>query len=105
VVTGGLIGWDAAGRFAEGFVGQVERVLDTTLAVLAEAGARPEHVVRQTWYVTSRGAYVDAAPALGGVWRARFGRHYPAMAVLIVAGLVEPAAMVEIETTAVIPDV
>ena len=104
VMTGGLIGWDEAGVFAEGFAAQVARALDTTLAVLAEAGARPDHVLRQTWYVTSRDAYNAALPELGPIWRARFGRHYPAMAVIIVAGLVEPAAMVEIETTAVIPD-
>lgn len=104
VMTGGLIGWDEAGRFADGFAPQVARALDTTLAVLAEAGAGPAHVLRQTWYVTSREAYTAALPELGAIWRARFGRHYPAMAVVIVAGLVEPAAMVEIETTAVIPD-
>lgn len=103
VMTGGLIGWDERGMFAEGFAAQTARALDTTLAVLAEAGARSEHVLRQTWYVTSREAYSAALPELGAIWRERFGRHYPAMAVVIVAGLVEPAAMVEIETTAVIP--
>jgi enamine deaminase RidA (YjgF/YER057c/UK114 family) len=72
--------------------------------VLAEAGAGPEHVTRLTWYVTDRDAYLSAGRALGAAYREVFGRHYPAMAVVVVAGLLEPRARVEIEATAVVPE-
>lgn len=105
VVTGGIVGWDAAERFvAPGLAGQFEQVLLNTLAVLAEAGAGPEHVVRMTWYILDRDEYLRELPAIGAAWKAHFGRHYPAMAVVQVAGLVEPQARVEIETMAVVPE-
>jgi enamine deaminase RidA (YjgF/YER057c/UK114 family) len=104
VLLGGQIGWDAAGRFAEGFVGQVEQALRNILAVLAEAGGGPEHVGRMTWYVTDMAEYRDSLRALGPVYRAVMGRHFPAMTLVQVVALVEPEARVEIEATALIPD-
>ena len=103
VFVAGQIGWDETGRLvSDDFADQFRQVLVNTLAVLAEAGAGPEHVCRMTWYVTSREAYTAALPALGAHWKALMGRNYPAMAVVIVSGLVEPEALVEIETTAVV---
>jgi enamine deaminase RidA (YjgF/YER057c/UK114 family) len=104
VFVAGQIGWDAEERIVgEDFGAQFHQVLLNTLSVLAEAGAGPEHVTRMTWFVTSREDYAAALPSLAESWRALMGRNYPAMAVVIVAGLVEPAAKVEIETTAVVP--
>lgn len=103
VYTGGLIGWDETGRFPSDFVAQARQALANTLAVLAEAGAEPRHVVRMTWYVTSVEAYTADPKGLGAAWRETMGRHFPAMAVVEVSRLVERDAMVEIETTAVVP--
>ena len=103
VFVAGQIGWDETGAFvSDNFAEQFRQVLVNTLAVLAEAGAGPEHICRMTWYVTSREDYAAALPALGAHWKALMGRNYPAMAVVIVSGLVEPAAKLEIETTAVV---
>jgi enamine deaminase RidA (YjgF/YER057c/UK114 family) len=105
VFTGGIIGWDAEERFtSDTMAGQFRQVLENTLAVLGEAGAGPEHVVRMTWYVTSRDDYVAALPEIGQAYRALMGKNFPAMAVVEVSALVEPAAKIEIETTAVVPD-
>jgi len=104
VVTGGVVGWDAAGVFPDGLVAQFEQLLANTLAIIAEAGAGPEHVVRMTWYVTERDAYVSALPEIGAIYRRLIGRNFPAMAVVQVVALVEKAALIEIETTAVVPD-
>ena len=104
VFVAGQVGWNARQQFEEtGFAGQFRQTLANTLAVLAAGGAGPEHVVRMTWYVTDRAAYLAALPEVGAAWREHFGTHYPAMAVVVVAGLMEEAALVEIETTAVIP--
>ena len=104
VFTAGVVGWDEEQRFvAADFVGQFRQVLKNTLAILAEDGAGPEHIVRMTWYITDRGAYLDAGKDIGAVWRDLFGRHYPAMAVVVVTALIERPARGEIETTAVIP--
>ena len=104
VFTAGVVGWDAEERFvAKDFAGQFRQVIESTLAILAEGGAGPEHIVRMTWYVTDRDAYVGSLAELGAAWRELIGRHYPTMAVVIVAGLVEPEALIEIETTAVVP--
>jgi len=103
IVTGGLIGWDAEGRFGDGLVAQARQTLVNITTVLAEAGAAPEHLVRMTWYVVDMEAYRAAGPALGRAYREVIGRHYPAMAVLAVTRLVEPQALVEIEATAVVP--
>ena len=105
VFTAGVVGWDEHERFvAADFAGQFAQVLRNTLAILAEAGAGPEHVVRMTWYVLDRDEYVASLAEIGAAWRELMGRNYPAMAVVQVAGLVEPAARLEIETTAVVPE-
>ena len=104
VLTGGMIGWNADEVFADGFVPQVEQALRNVLAVLDVAGGGPEHIARLTWYVRSIAAYRDSLAALGPAYVAVMGRHYPAMALIEVAGLVEPRALVEIEATAILPD-
>jgi enamine deaminase RidA (YjgF/YER057c/UK114 family) len=105
VVTAGQIGWDpATGEFAsDDFAAQTAQALRNVAAVLAEAGAGPEHLVRLTWYVTDREAYLASTRDVGRAYREIFGRHFPAMAVVVVAGLLEARARVEIEATAVIP--
>ena len=103
VVTGGVIGWDAQERLADGFVAQVRQTLGNIAEILAEAGARPEHLVRLTWYVVDMEEYLTNLKELGKIYRAAFGVHYPAMALVQVVRLVEKAARVEIEATAVIP--
>ena len=105
VFTAGVIGWDETETIvSDTLAGQFEQVLRNTLAILAEAGAGPEHVVRMTWYVTDRDEYVAGLREIGAAWRALMGAHYPAMAVVAVTALVEPRAKVEIETIAVVPD-
>jgi 2-aminobenzoate-CoA ligase len=105
VFVAGQIGWNERGEFPRvDLAGQVEQALRNTLAVLAAGGAGPEHVVRQTWYVTDREQYLASVKEIGAAWRATMGRHYPAMAVVQVTGLMEAAAKVEIETTAVVPE-
>jgi enamine deaminase RidA (YjgF/YER057c/UK114 family) len=98
----GQSGWRDTEGEAPGFVEQFAVALDRTLAVLRAAGGEPTDVARMTVFVTDVVAYRDARRDLGDVWRARFGRFYPAMALLEVSGLVERGAMVEIETTAVL---
>jgi enamine deaminase RidA (YjgF/YER057c/UK114 family) len=104
VFTAGQIGWLPDGSFpASDLAGQVRQTLANVVAVLAEAGAGPEHVVRLTWYVTDRDEYLAALKEVGAAYREIMGRHFPAMAVVAVAGLIEAAAKVEIEATAVVP--
>jgi len=103
VVTGGVIGWDEAGHLAADFVAQVRQTLGNISKILAEAGARPEHLVRLTWYVVDIEEYLGSLKALGQAYREIFGAHYPAMALVQVVRLVEKAARVEIEATAVVP--
>jgi enamine deaminase RidA (YjgF/YER057c/UK114 family) len=104
VFTGGIIGWNADQVFeTDDFVGQVEQALRSIVEVLACAGARPEHLVRLTWYVTDKREYLGSLKDLGRAYKATIGRHYPAMALVQVVGLVEDRAKVEIEATAVIP--
>ena len=104
IVTGGVIGWDANERLvANDLAGQFRQVLVNTLAILAEGGAGPEHIVRMTWYVTDIAAYRDSLVEIGTVYRKLIGRHFPAMAVVGVSALVEPGALIEIETMAVVP--
>ena len=102
VFVAGQIGWDASGRFADGLVAQLRQTLENTVAVLAEGGASPTDIVRMTWYVTDRDAYDADLAGIGTAYRDVIGRHYPAMAVVQVVGLMEREAMIEIETTAVI---
>jgi enamine deaminase RidA (YjgF/YER057c/UK114 family) len=105
VFVGGQIGWNARQRFeVADFVGQARVALANVVAVLAAAGARPEHLVRLTWYVVDKREYLAGLKALGVAYREVIGRHYPAMTAVEVAGLIEDAARVEIEATAVIPD-
>ena len=103
VVTGGVIGWDAQGHLEPDFVAQVRQTLSNISAILAEGGARPEHLVRLTWYVVDIEEYLANLKILGRVYREIFGAHYPAMALVQVVRLVEKAARVEIEATAVVP--
>lgn len=100
----GQVGWETDERFAvHDLAGQFARALDNVLAVVHAAGGAAEHVVSMTVYVTSVDAYREATPALGPIWRERFGRHYPAMALVMVAGLLDPGAKVEIQGLAVLP--
>jgi enamine deaminase RidA (YjgF/YER057c/UK114 family) len=103
VVTGGVVGWDANGTFPENFLDQVRQTLANILAILREGGAGPEHLVRMTWYVVDVEEYLADPKGLGRVYRETIGAHYPAMAVVQVVRLVENAARVEIEATAVVP--
>lgn len=106
VFVAGQVGWNAvAERFeTDDFVGQARQALSNIVAVLAEAGAKPEHIVRMTWYVGDRREYLASAKALGAVYREVIGRHYPVMTAVQVAGFVEDGAKLEIEVTAVVPD-
>lgn len=103
VVTGGVVGWDVEGRFAEGFAAQVRQTLENIVAILAEGGARPDHLVRLTWYVVDMDEYISNLKALGKIYRDVIGVHYPSMALVQVVRLVEPSARLEIEATAVVP--
>jgi enamine deaminase RidA (YjgF/YER057c/UK114 family) len=105
VFIAGQIGWDAQQRFAdERLAPQVRLALRNVVRVLEEVGGRPEHIVRLTWYLTSRQDYLDQLPEIGEAYRQVMGRHYPAMSVVEVSALVERQAKVEIEATAVLPD-
>jgi enamine deaminase RidA (YjgF/YER057c/UK114 family) len=106
VFVAGQVGWDpATGLFeSDDFTAQTERALRNMAAVLAEAGASPEHVVRMTWYITDKAAYLAARYGLGQAWRGVMGSHYPAMTVVFVSGLLEDRAKIEIEATAVVPE-
>ena len=105
VFIAGQIGWDAQQRFAhERLAPQVGVALANVVRVLAEAGGRPEHIVRLTWFITSRREYLDELVEIGAAYRAVMGRHFPVMSVVEVSGLVEAQAKVEIEATAVLPD-
>jgi enamine deaminase RidA (YjgF/YER057c/UK114 family) len=105
VFVAGQIGWDAAGRLVSpDFVAQAEQALRNVVAVLAEAGAGSEHLVRLTWYAVDRAEYLASSHALGEAYRRVIGRHYPAMTAVEVRGLIEEGARVEVEATAVIPN-
>lgn len=105
IYTAGLVGWDEQERFASpDLVGQFHQILCNLVDILAEDGAGPEHVVRMTCYVVSRDEYVAGLTGIGTAWRETMGRHFPAMAVVEVSGLVEPAARIEIEAIAVVPE-
>ena len=103
VFVAGQIGWDESQVFrSDDLVDQLRQALKNTLAVLAEAGAGPEQVVRMTWYIIDKRDYLDRSKEIGAVYRALMGRHYPAMAMVEVSALMEDRAKVEIETTAVL---
>jgi enamine deaminase RidA (YjgF/YER057c/UK114 family) len=105
VFVSGMIGWNAQGEFeSDDFAAQARQALLNVAAVLREADARPEHIVRMTWYVVDRREYLAAARALGAAYREVIGEHYPAMTAVEVRALIEERARVEIEVTAVVPD-
>jgi enamine deaminase RidA (YjgF/YER057c/UK114 family) len=104
VFVAGQVGWNAKQEFeSDDFVAQVEQALRNIVAVLAEAGAGPQHLVRLTWYVTDKREYLSRLGEVGQAYRRVIGRHFPAMALVQVVGLVEDRAKVEIEATAVVP--
>ena len=105
LAVAGQVGWDPVTHtFASDDLGeQAARALANVVAVLRAAGGAPEQLVRLTWYVTSREEYVAARGRIGEAYRAAIGQHYPAMSVVVVSGLLEPRARVEIEATAVLP--
>ncbi len=105
VFLGGLIGWNAQQEFeTDDFLGQVDQTLANIVAVLAEAGAGPEHLVRLTWYITDKQEYLSNLKGMGAIYRKHLGKNFPAMAMVQVAALIEDRAKLEIEATAVIPD-
>jgi enamine deaminase RidA (YjgF/YER057c/UK114 family) len=101
----GQVGWNPETlKFrSEGFVDQVRTSLENVVAVLRAGDAEPQHVIRMTWYITDKHAYIENMRPIGEVYRAIFGRHYPAMTVVVVSELIEPQAKIEIEATAVVP--
>ncbi|MDX2202629.1 MAG: RidA family protein [Hyphomicrobiaceae bacterium] len=102
--VGGQVGWTPEHVFVSGdFVAQMEQALRNVVAIVEAAGGAPEHIVRLTWYVIDKREYVARQREVGEAYRRVLGRHFPAMALVVVAGLVEDAALVEIEATAVIP--
>ena len=103
IYLGGQIGWNADQVFTSNdFVQQIDRCLDNIVTLLAEAGAEPRHLVRLTWFITDKREYLDRLAEIGAVYRARLGRHYPAMTMVQVSALIEDDAKVEIEATAVL---
>ena len=105
IFCGGLIGWNGNQEFeSDDFVAQVAQTLRNIVAVLAEGGAKPEHIVRLTWYITDKSEYLARLKEIGRVYREIIGKHFPAMAMVQVVALVEDRAKVEIEATAVIPE-
>ncbi|KQZ76614.1 enamine deaminase RidA [Sphingopyxis sp. Root214] len=105
IFIAGLIGWTAEEIFeAKDLAGQFEQLLRNLVAILAEADARPEHVVRMTWYITDKQAYLKNGRRIGEIYREVMGRVYPTMAVVQVVALMEDEAKIEIEVTAVVPD-
>lgn len=104
VVTSGVVGWDAAGRFPATFLAQARQTFENIRAILREADAGPQHLVRLTWYVTDMEEYLADPKGLGAAYRDVFGRNFPAMATVQVVRLVEPAAKLEIEAMALLPD-
>lgn len=105
VVIGGQIGWDGQCRFhTSDFATQARQALQNIVAILAEAGGKPEHIIRMTWYVVDKREYLGALADIGKAYREIIGPHYPVMTAVQVAGLIEDLARVEIEVTAVVPD-
>ena len=104
IFVAGQVGWDAQETFrTDDLVGQVRQSLTNIVAILAEAGARPEHIVRMNWYLADKDEYNARLAEIGEVYRELIGRHFPAMTALQVAGFVEHGAKIEIEVTAMLP--
>jgi len=105
VFVSGVIGWDAQEKLvSSNFADQVRQALQNILAILAEGGAKPEHIVRMNWFVLDKKEYVAAYKQIGAIYREIIGLYYPAMTAVEVSGLLEPGARVEIEVTAVVPE-
>lgn len=105
VFIAGQVGWNSQQQFeSDDFVSQTEQTLKNIVTILAEAGGEPEHIVRLTWYVIDKQEYLDSLKEVGKCYQRIMGRHFPAMALVQIAGLVEDGAKLEIEATAVIPD-
>lgn len=105
VFVSGMIGWDANGNIVSSdFVAQVAQALRNIVDVLAEANAKPEHIVRMNWYVLDKREYVNSYKQLGAAYREIIGTHFPTMTAVQVSSLIEDAARVEIEVTAVVPE-
>ena len=105
VVTGGMVGWDQNEMFvAEDMAGQGAQTFKNIVAVLSEAGARPEHIIRLTWYIIDKVEYKNSLKKIGAAYQDAFGKHFPAMAVVEVSALMEDQAQIEIEAMAVIPE-
>lgn len=105
VFLGGQIGWNEEQQFeSDDFIEQFRQTLSNIIVLLAEAGGGPEHLVRLTWYITDRDAYLNSQKEMGAVYREVIGRHFPPMAVVQVVKLVEERALIEIEATAVLPN-
>ena len=105
VFVAGQVGWDEQQVFqSEELAPQFEQALKNVIAVLAEAGARPEHICRMTAYCCDKPAYLAARQELGAIWRRYMGRHYPAMSMIFVSDLLDSPGKIELEATAVIPD-
>jgi enamine deaminase RidA (YjgF/YER057c/UK114 family) len=104
VYIAGQVGWRNGTWETKEFAGQFRQALANILEALAQAKGKPEHIVRLTWYVVDRDAYLASLPAVGEAYRDLMGKHYPTMSVVQVSGLVESQALLEIEATAVIPD-
>lgn len=105
VFLSGMVGWNPHSQFeARDFAGQVRQALKNIVEVLVQANARPEHIARMTWYVVDKQEYVNSMKEIGAAYREIIGRHYPAMTVVEVSGLIESEARVEIEVTAVVPE-
>jgi enamine deaminase RidA (YjgF/YER057c/UK114 family) len=104
VFVSGMVGWNARGEFiAKDFAGQARQALQNIVEVLREADARPEHIARMTWYLLDKKEYTAASKEIGIAYREIIGRHYPAMTVVEVSGLLEQDARLEIEVTAMVP--
>jgi enamine deaminase RidA (YjgF/YER057c/UK114 family) len=105
IFIAGQVGWNACAKFESAdFVAQVEQALSNVMQILTKAGGKPSHLVRLNWYLTDKAEYIARQKEVGEAYRRVFGRHFPAMTLLIVAGLLEEGAKVEIEATAVIPN-
>ena len=105
IILGGQVGWNASQEFrSDEFVPQFRQTLENIVTLLAEAGAGPEHLIRLTWFITDRDAYLNSQKEIGQAYRDIMGRNFPAMSVVQVVKLIEERALVEIEATAVLPD-
>ena len=105
IVTGGLVGWNEQEEFPhEDMAGQARQTFENIAAVLAEGGAKPEHMIRMTWYITSKEEYLGSVKDIGQAYRDVFGKNFPAMAVVEVSALMEDEAKMEVEVMAVVPE-